>query len=100
MGEPLKNAYPDPAPDPAPDPVPDPAPQPAQDPEPHTAREAELEQQLEKLKSDFEALRAENQRLFVMNRSGEPVQDQSKDPNYNAEQFITHGFNPEYLFKE
>lgn len=78
----------------------DPVPQPAQDPEHHTAREAELEQQLEKLKSDFEALKAENQKLFVMNRSGDNVQDQSKDPNYNAEQFILHGFNPEYLFKE
>lgn len=72
----------------------------AQDSEHHTAREAELEQQLEKLKSDFEALKAENQKLFVMNRPGDNVQDQSSDPNYNAEQFILHGFNPEYLFKE
>lgn len=78
----------------------DPTPQPAQDPEPHTAREAELEQQLAQLRSESEALRAENQRLFVMNRPGDNVQDQSKDPNYNAEQFILHGFNPEYLFKE
>lgn len=78
----------------------DPAPQSAQDPEHHTAREAELEEQLEKLKSDFEVLRAENQKLFVMNRSGGSVQDQSSDPNYNATQFILNGFNPEYLFKE
>ena len=66
----------------------------------HSAREADLENQLEKLKKEIEDVKAENQRLFVMNRNQDPGGDPNDDPEFNAKQFIQHGFNPEYLYKE
>lgn len=65
----------------------------------HTAREAELERQLADLQNQINALKAENQKLFINNRD----QDKPKQltPMEEAQaavnNFVTHGFDPTYL---